>query len=180
MKTHSLFVSLSILTGGATIAGAATIAYGVPAATAGTQAFNGALGNDFDVSNPDGISVTRLGGFDDLSDGLNSTITVGIFDRTTATLVGSSITFSGNDGSLEDGTRFADLISPINLPAGFQGSIVAQGYNGSERNGNVGTGSTAGTTDDGDGARHPEDLMWNAVVRIDTGGGRRPEGRLNY
>ena len=130
----------------------AAIAYGVPANTAGTQAYDGALGNDFDVTNPEGILVTRLGVFDDLSDGLNSTITVGIFDRTTATLVGSSLTFSGNDGSLEDGTRFADLTSPITLPAGFQGSIVAQGYNGAERNGNVGTGSTAGTTDDGDGA----------------------------
>ncbi|HAT20354.1 MAG TPA: hypothetical protein DCS85_09395, partial [Verrucomicrobiales bacterium] len=130
----------------------AAIAYGVPANTAGTQAYNGALGNDFDVTSPDGILVTRLGVFDDLSDGLNSTITVGIFDRTTATLVGSSITFNGNDGSLEDATRFADLTSPISLPAGFQGSIVAQGYNGAERNGNTGTGSTAGTTDDGDGA----------------------------
>ena len=130
----------------------AAIAYGIPADTAGTQAYNGALGNDFDVTSPDGILVTRLGVFDDLSDGLNSTITVGIFDRTTATLVGSSLTFNGNDGSLEDGTRFADLTSPISLPAGFQGSIVAQGYNGAERNGNTGTGSTAGTTDDGDGA----------------------------
>ena len=114
----------------------AAIAYGVPANTAGTQAYNGALGNDFDVTSPDGILVTRLGVFDDLSDGLNSTITVGIFDRTDGSLVGSSIAFSGNDGSLEGGTRFATLLSPITLPAGFQGSVVAQGYNGSERNGN--------------------------------------------
>ncbi|MDG2488989.1 MAG: PEP-CTERM sorting domain-containing protein, partial [Roseibacillus sp.] len=90
--------------------------------------------------------------FDDLSDGLNSTITVGIFDRTTATLVGSAISLNGNDGSLEDGTRFVALVSPLTLPAGFQGSIVAQGYNSSERNGNAGTGSTPGTTDDGGGA----------------------------
>ncbi|MDE0596291.1 MAG: choice-of-anchor J domain-containing protein [Roseibacillus sp.] len=136
----------------ATLQSNAAIAYGIPAGTAGTQAYSGALGNDFDVSSPDGILVTRLGVFDDLSDGLNSTITVGIFDRTTATLVGSSLTLSGNEGSLEDGTRFADLTSPIALPAGFQGSIVAQGYNGAERNGNGGTGSTPGTTDDGGGA----------------------------
>ena len=152
MKTHSLFISLSILAGGATTAGAATIAYGVPAATAGTQAFNGALGNDFDVSNPDGISVIRLGVFDDLSDGLNSTITVGIFDRATEQLVGTSLTFTGNVGSLEDGTRWITLVSPITLAAGFQGMVVAQGYDGAEQNGNVGTGSTASPTDDGGGA----------------------------
>ena len=130
----------------------AAIVYGIPAGTAGTQDYDGALGNDFDVLNPDGIVVTRLGVFDDLSDGLNSTITVGIFDRTTATLVGSAISLNGNDGSLEDGTRFVALVSPLTLPAGFQGSIVAQGYNSSERNGNAGTGSTPGTTDDGGGA----------------------------
>ena len=130
----------------------AAIAYGIPAGTAGTQAYDGALGNDFDVISATGISVTRLGVFDDLSDGLNSTITVGIFDRATAALVGTSLTFTGSDGSLEDGSRFITLVSPIILPAGFEGSIVAQGYNGAERNGNVGTGSTAGTTDDGGGA----------------------------
>jgi len=130
----------------------AAIAYGIPGGTAGTQAYNGALGNEFDVLSPAGISVTRLGVFDDNSDGLNSTITVGIFDRSTASLVGTSLTFTGNDGSLEDGTRWITLVSPITLAAGFQGMVVAQGYNGSERNGNVGTGSTASPTDDGGGA----------------------------
>ncbi|MDE0596292.1 MAG: PEP-CTERM sorting domain-containing protein [Roseibacillus sp.] len=130
----------------------AAIAYGIDAGTAGTQAYGGALGNDFDVVSTTGISVTRLGVFDDLSDGLNATITVGIFDRTDGSLVGSSIAFSGNDGSLEGGSRFTTLVLPINLPAGFQGSVVAQGYNGAERNGNGGTGSTPGTTDDGGGA----------------------------
>ena len=156
MKTQSFLVTgflvACLFCFAGTLQSHAAIAYGIPAGTAGTQAYNGALGNDFDVSSPDGIVVTRLGVFDDGSNGLNSTITVGIFDRTTATLVGSSITFSGDDGSLEDATRFADLTSPISLPAGFQGSIVAQGYNGSEQNGNAGTGSTVGTTDDGDGA----------------------------
>jgi len=130
----------------------AAIAYGIAGGTAGTQAYNGALGNEFDVLSPAGISVTRLGVFDDNSDGLNSTITVGIFDRSTASLVGTSLTFTGNDGSLEDGTRWITLVSPITLAAGFQGMVVAQGYNGSERNGNVGTGSTASPTDDGGGA----------------------------
>ena len=130
----------------------AAIAYGIPAGTAGTQAYNGALGNEFDVLSPAGISVTRLGVFDSNSDGLNSTITVGIFDRATEQLVGTSLTFTGNDGSLEDGTRWITLVSPITLAAGFEGMVVAQGYNGAERNGNVGTGSTASPTDDGGGA----------------------------
>ncbi len=130
----------------------AAIAYGIPGGTAGTQAYNGALGNEFDVLSPAGISVTRLGVFDDNSDGLNSTITVGIFDRSTASLVGTSLTFTGNDGSLEDGTRWITLVSPITLAAGFEGMVLAQVYNGAERNGNVGTGSTASPTDDGGGA----------------------------
>ena len=130
----------------------AAIAYGIPGGTAGTQTYNGALGNEFDVLSPAGISVTRLGVFDDNSDGLNSTITVGIFDRATEQLVGTSLTFTGNDGSLEDGTRWITLVSPITLAAGFQGMVVAQGYDGAEQNGNVGTGSTASPTDDGGGA----------------------------
>ncbi len=130
----------------------AAIAYGIPGGTAGTQAYNGALGNEFDVLSPAGISVTRLGVFDSNSDGLNSTITVGIFDRATEQLVGTSLTFTGNDGSLEDGSRWITLVSPITLAAGFQGMVVAQGYDGAEQNGNVGTGSTASPTDDGGGA----------------------------
>ena len=130
----------------------AAIAYGIPGGTAGTQAYNGALGNEFDVLSPAGISVTRLGVFDSNSDGLNSTITVGIFDRVTEQLVGTSLTFTGNDGSLEDGSRWITLVSPITLAAGFQGMVVAQGYDGAEQNGNVGTGSTASPTDDGGGA----------------------------
>ena len=130
----------------------AAIAYGIPAGTAGTQAYNGALGNEFDVLSPAGISVTRLGVFDSNSDGLNSTITVGIFDRATSALVGTSLAFTGNDGSLEDGSRWITLVSPITLAAGFQGMVVAQGYDGAEQNGNVGTGSTASPTDDGGGA----------------------------
>ncbi len=130
----------------------AAIAYGIPGGTAGTQAYNGALGNEFDVLSPAGISVTRLGVFDSNSDGLNSTITVGIFDRATEQLVGTSLTFTGNDGSLEDGSRWITLVSPITLAAGFEGMVVAQGYDGAERNGNVGTGSTASPTDDGGGA----------------------------
>ena len=114
LATGFLVVSLLFT---ATLQLNAAIAYGVPGGTAGTQAYNGALGNDFDVLSPDGIVVTRLGVFDDLSDGLNSTITVGIFDRTTATLVGSAISLNGNDGSLEDGTRFVALVSPLTLPS---------------------------------------------------------------
>ncbi|NMD21572.1 MAG: hypothetical protein GYA76_15190 [Verrucomicrobia bacterium] len=41
----------------------------MPAGTEGNQDFSGALGMDFDVDNP--ILVTRLGVFDDLSDGMS-------------------------------------------------------------------------------------------------------------
>jgi hypothetical protein len=39
---------------------------------------------------------------------------------------------------LVDGSRFKDLIDPLHLPDGFQGTIVAEGYNSAEPNGNAG------------------------------------------
>ena len=150
-------VVLSLATGAAcflatALPSAAVVAYGIPAGTAGTQNFGGQLGMDFDVVAPQGISVTSLGAFDSNSDGINGNIEVGIFDRNTQTLVGSSITITGMEGTAIGGSRFVTLASPITLSAGFQGTIVARGYNANENNGNVGTGSTVGTVDDGGGA----------------------------
>lgn len=103
----------------------------------GTQNYGGSLGLDFDVG-LDTISVTRLGVFDDDQDGLNLTITAYIYDRNTQTPVIGPLVFTGTTASLEDGFRFLP-ITPFTLPAGFKGSVVAEGYGDSEQNGNFNT-----------------------------------------
>ncbi len=131
---------------------AQTISYTVPAGTVGTQNFNGSLGMDFDVNSD--IEISRLGVFDSGSDGLSLPLRAHIYDRNNTTAPVVTLNFAtGSTGALVDGSRFLDLkSSPLVLPAGFEGTIVAEGYAAGEPNGNVGTGSVAGTTDDGGGA----------------------------
>ena len=134
---------------GASPSWASVQAYSVANGTAGTQDFTGSLGLDFDVNS--NIEITSLGVFDDLSNGLNRTISVAIFDRNTQSIVGPTLTFSGASDTLVNGYRVRDLANAISLSAGFQGSIVAWGYGANERNGNVGSGFTAPTLNDGGG-----------------------------
>ena len=114
------------------------IAYDTPWGIAGTQDFNGALGMDFDVTNP--IIVSQLGCFDDNSDGLFTEISVRIYNRDTQEVVASRTfppddpgTLAREDGEPIGGMRFKPLDSPVNLPLGFRGVIVAEGYNAMER-----------------------------------------------
>jgi hypothetical protein len=112
------------------------IAYNVPAGTVGNQSFGGALGMDFNVVVP--VTVTRLGVFDDSSDGLFLPISARLYNRSTLEVL-ASLEFTPEDpGELVEGNRFKDLPAPVTLPAGFQGTMVASGYGGDERNGNVG------------------------------------------
>lgn len=110
------------------------IAYIVPQGTAGNQAFGGALGMDFDVLAP--IDVTRLGVFDDGSDGLNLTITARLYDRVSEQELASLVFAADDSAELIDGSRFKDLDPPLALSAGFQGTIAAEGYGDTERLGN--------------------------------------------
>ena len=83
--------------------------------------------------------MTQLGVFDSGQDGLGSTITAHIYDRTNTASPLATLTFSpGDPGTLVDGSRFKDLIDPLHLPDGFQGTIVAEGYGAAEPNGNAG------------------------------------------
>ncbi len=145
-----LLVLLAVTLATATTANASVIAYSLPFGTAGTQNFGGSLGMDFDVNSP--IRIEQYGAFDDLSDGINGSISVAIFDRTTEAIVGPTITITTAD-TLNGGYRFETLGSPLDLAAGFQGAIVAWGYNSDEFNGN--SGGTSGfpppTLDDGGG-----------------------------
>jgi len=123
-------------------------AYVIPSGTAGNQSFAGALGMDFDVANT--VNVTQLGCFDDNSDGIQVPISVRLYNRDTQEVLASVDFFPGDDGTLVGGSRFKALPVAVHLPTGFQGSIVAEGYGGPERNGNRAAGW--GTTDSGDGS----------------------------
>ena len=110
------------------------IAYQIPTNSVGNQAFDGALGMEFDVINP--IIITRLGAFDDGGDGMNRTITVRLYDRSDEAnpVEMAMITFSPEDpGVLVDGSRFKPLSKSISLPLGFKGTIVAENYGAEER-----------------------------------------------
>jgi hypothetical protein len=103
-------------------------AYDVTVST-GNQSYGGPLGMDFDVNQA--IVITELGVFDSGQDGLKSAINARIYDRDDPTAPLRSIEFAAGDsaasGTLEGMSRFLP-IAPLVLPAGFHGSIVADGY----------------------------------------------------
>jgi hypothetical protein len=112
------------------------IAYDVPGGRAGNQNLTGAsVGMDFDVANE--VVVTRLGFFDDNSDGLaaDATFTARLWDRsqTPPVQLGSVEFTSADPGELIGGTRFKALAAPIRLPVGFRGTISSDGYVPTER-----------------------------------------------
>jgi Bacterial Ig domain len=129
-----------------------TIAYLVDTNTVGSQSLPNpyALGMDFEVLSP--IIVTRLGAFDSGSDGLNasSTLTTQIYNRNgPAPQVAASTNFSSADpGVLIGGSRFKTLAGPVLLTNGSY-SVVGYGYDGNNRNGNLGTGNAKTWTTDG-------------------------------
>ena len=128
-----------------------TVAYTVPDGTVGNDGYSGSLGMDFDVNGP--VILTRLGVFDSGSDGLSAPITAHVYDRNDSLDPLATLIFTpDNPGMLIGGSRFLDLAIPLALPAGFQGTIVAEGYDaGLELNGNLGIGSLSTATDDGGG-----------------------------
>lgn len=128
------------------------IAYSVPAGTAGNQDFGGVLGMDFDVINP--VTITRLGVFDDQSDGLNLPITARLWDRATLSEL-ASVEFTPEEpGELVGGSRFKMLPTPLPLEVGFQGTISAEGYGAEERLRNrlTDAANIVWTTQDGNGS----------------------------
>jgi len=126
-------------------------AYVVPSNTAGNQAFGGVLGMDFNVNS--NITVTDLGVFDDLSNGISSggTLTAELWTRVnnaTGVLLGSQTFTNANPGTLDGGSRFKS-ISPLSLVPGSY-TIVSYGYSSSNLNGN--SGVPPWTTNSGGGA----------------------------
>ncbi len=108
-------------------------------ATQGNGSSTSYLGLDFDVTSA--IRITELGIFDDAQDGFTNTIQVGIYDRTAPgadNLVNAEayVTFTNAAPGTILGSYSYKAITPINLPAGFMGSVVAIGFSSDDKHGN--------------------------------------------
>ncbi len=127
-----------------------TIGWDVPWGTIGTDDFASALGMDFFVNNP--VTVTRLGIFDSNSDGISTTITARVYDLDNPGTPVAELIFDEMDpGLLLNGSRYRTLSTPLVLPHGFRGTIVAVGFNTANRAGNM-TAALPWTTNSGNGA----------------------------
>jgi len=154
MKAAALLLAVAAM---ASAVLADTIAYVVPKGTSGNQNYTGALGMDFDVNSD--IVVTQLGvfkgcaGFDDLHAPLQARLYQRDDIDPTNSILMATIDFPIADpGTVMDSSLFKPLPTPITLPAGFTGTIVASGYGNAENNGNgYGNQTVSWTTDDGGG-----------------------------
>lgn len=101
----------------------------------GNQPWTGALGMDFDVLSP--IWITQLGAYDSGKNGFVNTISVGIFNRDTQTLVGTSAQLTtANTTPGGTSNRFIDIVD-FQLAVGHY-TIVADGFSNQDLNGNAG------------------------------------------
>ncbi len=129
-----------------------TAAYSTPAGAAGNQPYYGSVGMDFDVLAP--IEVTHLGVFDDGSDGLQVPLTAHLYDRDNpATPLATIVFAAGATGTLSGGTRYLELAphEKLTLPAGFRGTIVAEGYQPTEQYADGFSSERIGTVQNGGG-----------------------------
>lgn len=128
-----------LLLAGAFSARADTVAYTDPAGQ-GTQAWGGNLGLNFNVLSP--ITVTELGVFNASGSGtITGTIEVAIFNTADPTVPVTMVTFSGT--YTPSGFDVFQAITPIVLGPGSY-EVDAVGFNASDLNGNLNTGSSSG------------------------------------
>lgn len=95
--------------------------------------------------------MTALGAFDAGQDGFKSPITVQLFNQTDHATPLATYTFTGTQ-ALSGDYAFFQLPTTLSLPTGFQGMIVASGYNADEQDCNEGAGSCGIVSTTGNGA----------------------------
>jgi len=100
----------------------------------GNQNFGEMLGLDFTV-NVAGLLVTELGAFNDDLDGINTNITVGLYNLTTNSVVIAPVSFNGAGGNAT--YLFQTLAAPVALTQGHKYSVQAFGYNSTDENFNT-------------------------------------------
>jgi len=135
---------------GGTVAEASTIIPYIDPAGQGTQAYGGNLALTFTLNAP--ITVTELGVFNANGTGIISgTIDVAIYNTTTDALVTPVVAFTGGPYSV--GELDYDVFQPISSvvlgPGNYE--VDAVGFNGSDLNGNLVTGSSSGPLLNNDG-----------------------------
>ncbi len=106
------------------------------AITDGNQEYVERLGLVF--TNTTDIMIEALAAFDDMQDGLNNDITVGIIRNSDEVIVVGPVTLSGSGDPLQGSYR-VQAIGPVLLTPGTY-TIVAVGYGLGERNGNSSLG----------------------------------------
>jgi hypothetical protein len=129
-----VWLLVALLLPAATVRAQLIVAYAVPTGTSSNQFINNPLGMDFDVNAP--ITIHSLGVFDSDQNGLAFAHVVRIYDRDTQQSIAVATIPAGTNSFLAGGSRFLDLATPLVLPAGFHGSIVAE-INSVDGNGNT-------------------------------------------
>jgi hypothetical protein len=94
--------------------------------------------------------IFSLGMFDSAQDGFVFAQVVDIYDRNTQLAVATVTIPAGTTAQLINGSRFVALSIPLTLPAGFQGSVVAE-INPTDGNGNTNGNSGVSTINTGGG-----------------------------
>jgi hypothetical protein len=125
-----LIVGLLVCVGAADAGPVVAFDFTLPA----NQTWTGRLGNYFDVT-ASPIVITSLGAFDNLPEGLEGPIQVGIFDVTTNSLRTSITIGPGTPGTLINNARFV-TITPLVLSVGPY-AVVAVGFGASDPNYNT-------------------------------------------
>ena len=123
----------------------ASVVYNNPTGTVGNQTGGPwILGMDFQVNTPG--YVTAVGAFDNGTNGFGSiSLQVSIYDVSSGTQVpGTAVSFTGNQGTLIDSSRFLTLATPVLLAPGTY-SIVAANY-GATTEVNYNSGYTSSTS----------------------------------
>jgi cytochrome oxidase assembly protein ShyY1 len=127
----------------------------------GNQGWQGELGLEFKVNNPQGIVVKQLGAFDDKGNGISgsqgvslNSIHVAIFNKSTQTIVAGLNEFITGNADAYTGNHRMKNVAPVTLPPGNY-VLVAKGYSATELNGNrslSGIPTNASDLQDGNGA----------------------------
>jgi hypothetical protein len=146
--------SYSIINNSGTTGSVSHQAYATTTVT-GVQNYGGELGMTFRVNNSQGITLSQLGAFDHMGNGITGTqnggIRVAIFNKATQSIIpGMDAIITGNADGYAGNYRMKNISPRTLLPGDYL--VVAKGYNQNELNGNTNLGSSFPNGDVGNGA----------------------------
>jgi hypothetical protein len=158
LKFHAVLLAFVVLA--ATPGFSSTISFEQALKISGNQTWFGALGMDFQVLQS--ITVSQIGVFSNNAFGLGQaspltnlnaaifSLPSGFSDTTGTILSGTEVSFlAGTNYSVSQNWIFQSIAPVVLLPGYY--TIVAQGYNGSDPNGNLGVSALPASTENGGG-----------------------------